>query len=351
MKILFVGDLNEYGRSFQRYRAILSLGHKVTPFSATPVPQRPGIDKTPFLERLMWKLKFPLDVTSVNKKIKEASKKGKFDIFWIEKGVTVRPGTLKFLKKNFPEIPLMSLSEDDMFAFHNRTFYYKWGLSFYDFVFTTKVYNLEELKLLGAKKTVLFLDAYDEGLHRPVSLSREDEKRLSADVGFVGTFESDRAQKMLFLARNGIRVVVWGNGWESWAGKHDNLVIKNQPLYGEDYIKAINATKINLCFLRKMNRDEVTSRSVEIPACGGFMLAERTKRHEDFFKDGEEAVFFGTEEDMLQKAKYYLKNDAERNEIAAKGRARCLKSGYSHRDQIVKIISFVSGSENLNLSI
>ena len=177
------------------------------------------------------------------------------------------------------------------------------GLKYYDIVFTTKVYNLEELKILGAKRTELFLDSYDENAHWPMNLTDEDIKNFSCDVGFIGTFENDRAEKMLFLAENGIKVVVWGNGWGAWIDKNPNLIIKNKPLYSDDYAKAISAAKINLCFLRKINRDEITSRSVEIPACGGFMIAERTKRHLDFFEEDKEAVFLKQKKSFWKKLK------------------------------------------------
>ena len=341
MKILFIGDLNKYGRSFQRYRTLGEMGNSVTSISTVPVPYRPGIEKSSIAERIMWKLGFPPDTTGANKKIKEAVKNEKFDIVWIEKGVTIKPSALVFIKKSQPLAKLIFLSEDDMYAKHNRTSYFDKGIKYYDVVFTTKVYNLEELKNIGAKKTVLFLDAYDEKVHRPMNLSEKEKEEFSADVSFIGSFEEDRANRVLYLAEHGVPVVVWGTGWADWIGKNPNLIIKNRMLLEDDYARAISGTKINLCFLRKINRDEVTSRSVEIPACEGFLLGERTKRHLEFFEEGKEVEFFNSNEEMLKKTKYYLENGEERIRMARAGFERCKNSGYSMRSQLKKIVEII----------
>lgn len=338
IKILFVGDLNDYGRSFQRYRALISLGHNVVGLSHTPVPWRPAIDRTSYFEKITWKLKIPVDLNSINKNILNAIQKNNFEVIWIEKGNTIRPKTLKKIKKHQPNAKLVSCSEDDMYGWHNRSFFYTWGLAYYDIVFTTKVYNLDELKALGAKRVELFLDAYDESLHRPLVLNNVEVARFRADVGAAGAFEEDRAGQMLYLAERGIKITIWGNGWAAWVNKHPNLIVKNEHLFGIDYVKAICATKISLCFLRKINRDEVTSRSVEIPACGGFMIAERTKRHQDFFVDGKEAVFFDTKDELYDLVVKYLLNDEIRTEIAKAGRNRVIKSGYNHRTQLSNML-------------
>jgi spore maturation protein CgeB len=337
-KILFVGDLNVYGRSFQRFRTLRDLGNFLVGVSTVSIPFRPGLEKSSLIERILWKLGMPYDVVGANSAIKKEMSKMEFDLVWIDKGMVIYPSTLNWIKKKFPKCFLIFCSEDDMFAKHNRTSYFDRGISFYDFIFTTKVYNLEELKTIGAKETVLMLDSYDEKNHLPLELSIEDRNTYQSEVGFIGSFEEDRAKKILYLAENGILVNVWGNGWSAWLGKHKNLVIKNKMLFEQEYTKAICATKINLCFLRKINRDEVTSRSVEIPACGAFMLGERTKRHLDFFKEGKEAEFFSSNEEMLSKVRFYMDNEELRKNIATAGRKRCLESGYSMRVQIKNML-------------
>lgn len=333
-----MGDLNVYARSYMRHRTLERMGHAVEAIPSEPVSFTAGMGTSPFLERVFWKIGFPLDYTHANAKIREVALRNKYDIVWIEKGNTVYPRVLRFVRKHLSVAKLISVSEDDMYALHNRSLYYAKGLSLYDVVFTTKKYNLEELKCIGARRTELFLNAYDETVHRPVELSTEDKERFSCEVGFIGTYEKERAESMLFLAEHGMRIVVWGNGWSEWENKHQNLVVKNEPLLGENYVKAINATKINLCFLRKLNRDQVTNRSAEIPACGAFMIAERTEQHKEMFQENAEAVFFSTNEELLEKVQYYLSHEEERKAIAAAGRKRCETSGYSMRAQLEKIL-------------
>lgn len=337
MNILFVGDLNTYSRGLQRFNALKSLNHKVIGISTVPVPWRPRQDFN-FWEALTWKFRLPADLAKTNKKIAAATVSSNFNVIWIEKGNVIRPKTLHFIKEKSPKTVLISCSEDDMYGRHNRSLFYDRCLSFYDIVFTTKAYNLKELKSLGARRTELFFDAYDEDLHRPMILTEEERKKFSCEVGFAGSYEDDRMRKMIYLAEKGIKVVVWGLDWQKYIGSYPNLDIKNEHLYREDYAKAISATKINLCFLRKLNRDEITSRSVEIPACGGFMLAERTKRHLEFFKEGQEAAFFGSQEELLEKVRKYSVDETERIRIAQAGRARCLKSGYDMKTQLSEIL-------------
>lgn len=340
-KILFIGDLNTYGRCYQRYRTLKEMGHEVVAISHTKVSLPGHIEGHSLIYRIFWKMRIPLDTTHVNKQIREGIGKGIFDIVWIEKGNMNWPWTLRYIKKSAPLAKLISCSEDDMYATHGHSLWYRAGLRYYDFVFTTKAYNLAELKTFGAKDTRLFLDSYDEKIHKPMNLTEAEIARFSCDVAAIGAYEDERAQSLLYLAEHGVRVSVWGNNWGGMVNFHPNLVIKNEFLFGEDYTKAICATKINLNFLRKINRDEVTSRSVEIPACGGFMLSERTARHLEFFEEGKEAEFFGSNEELLKKVQHYLEENEARVKIARAGMERCVESGYSVRAQLDKMLCTV----------
>ena len=80
---------------------------------------------------------------------------------------------------------------------------------------------------------------------------------------------------------------------------------------------------------------------MEIPACGSLLMAERTPEHEQLFKDKEEAVFFSSDQELLDLCRYYIAHDDERKRIAMAGRARCIKSCYSNEETIKGIIKTI----------
>lgn len=343
MRILFIGELDPHSRTFQRKRVLEEIGCDVTAYST--LPEHVSLDGTSSVrDRILWKIGFPPDLVSINKAIVEEVRRSSPDVLWIEKGNTICPKTLKTVGILAPSMKIVSFAEDDMFALHNRSWFYTLGLKHYSVVFTTKSYNshMDELPSLGAKKVVFVDNTYDIHTHRPLPVTPDDKAALGADVGFIGTYEKERAESLLHLAKNGIAVRIWGNGWQHMSGRHPNMLIEGRAIYGDSYIKSICSTRINLCFLRKANRDRQTCRSLEIPACGAFMLAERTHEHLCLLREGVESAYFDTDEELLRKVQYYTEHETERKAIAAAGRQRCETSGYSHYDRMRDALQFIN---------
>lgn len=333
MKILFVAELRDESRAKQRLLALQDLAHQVLGCSSIAGVEN-QTNKRTLWQRMRWKVGYPIDTVNLNQLLLESAQDFSPDLIWIEKVLTLYPSTYQQLRQLLPKAKIVFYSEDDIFMRHNRSIYLRQSLPLFDLVFTTKPRNLQELPCLGAKKVFCIYQAYDRNLHQPIPLTLEDQTKWGADVSFIGTFERDRAQQMFYLAEQGVLVRVWGANWQRWRKQHPNLQIERRPVYNDDFIKVICSSKINLNFLRKANRDRHTSRSLEIPACQAFMLAERTDEHSQLFKEGKEAEFFDSKEELLSKIQFYLKNEDQRNAIARAGRQRCLESGYSHHDRL-----------------
>ena len=347
-KILFIGDLNFYSKGSPRSNACRRLGYQLKSLSHTPIGgSNLGYVTKSLLFRIAWKLKIHLDTEKINSKIVASVKSFKPHILWIEKGNMIRPRTLKEVKRVSPKTSIISYSDDNMFNPLNHTRSYKNCLKYYHKIFTTKSLNVnsDELPSLGANKVVMIDKGYDLEQHFPITLSDKEKIELGSDVSFIGTYAPEREKILKYLAHHNIKIRVWGNGWEGFKSNDPNLVIEYRPLVNHpnnlSYTKGVAATKINLGFLRKINKDLQTDRSIEIPACGGFLLAERSTEHERLFIDGKEAVFFDNKTDLLKKIKYFLVNHEQRKKIAEAGRKRCETGNYSYDSRMESMFALI----------
>ena len=187
---------------------------------------------------------------------------------------------------------------------------------------------------------ILYLyQAYDKNIHTACNDCTVVKEKH--DVIFIGYAEKDRYDHMNYLAANGVSVHVYGAGWnrKEYQAHNANLHLNFKNLQNKDYANSISCSKIALCFLRKINRDLHTSRSIEIPACKTLMAAERTGEHCNLFTEDREAVYFDTKEELLEKVKYYLENEQKRRKIEELGYLRVIKSDYSYHKMATDILN------------
>jgi spore maturation protein CgeB len=169
-------------------------------------------------------------------------------------------------------------------------------------------------------------------LDYPHKLSSAELSRWGSDVVFAGHCENDmRCECIAKLALDNIRVRIYGveRYWKHNLPRDIYAKVKPIPLvFGEDYRKAICGSKIALSFFSKWNQDQYTRRVFEIPACGVFLLSERTPIMQGLFTEGVEAEFFSSAGECIEKVRFYLKNDAARRKIAEAGYSKVTTAGH-----------------------
>ena len=347
MKTLYVGPLRSGTTSAQRLRAMCELGHEVKAIESEARLQSGLLLRT--YDRILGKL-FRLGLGAVrapdrlrlNRVIIEAGTDSAWDVLWLDKALVVTPATLHRFRLLSPGAVVAGYSPDDMGSRHSHSRQFLEALPHYDVYFTTKSYGVPELKALGCPRVEFVENAYDTHVHRPLTVTDAERGFLGAPVGFIGTGEMERARSCACLAAAGIPMKVWGDRWLEFQRKTGGkFTVAGPSRYGDGYVKTVCAFDINLCFLRKMNRDFQTQRSVEIPACGAFMLAERTREHLGLFEEGKEAEFFSSNEELLRKVRYYLEHPVERMAVAKAGRERCLAGGYSYHERLKTMLDRV----------
>lgn len=230
-------------------------------------------------------------------------------------------------------------------SFRSHGPYIPRALPLYDQVFNTKSYGVGDMRSQLDLKHVGFLEpGYDPELHRPVTLSSEDQATYGCDVAFIGTWspKKEAALSSLRRALPGIKIRIWGFQWEKSRESTLRESVMGHGVIGDEYTKAICGSSICLGLLSEAGEgsssgDLITARTFQIPACGVFMLHERNAEVLKYFDEGKDAEFFGSHEELAQKVSHYLDHEAERRQIAQNGLLRSLQDGYAI-DQRMKVV-------------
>ena len=327
MKLLYVGETILGSRSLQRYKSLKQLNSSAILFLYQNDSH--GINGgASLISRFMNKVGIPLEFDNVNKRLMQAIAEHRPKIIIFEKCLALKPALYSAVRD--AGINVVGLFEDDICLSHNTSYYLNSSLKYFDYIFTTKEKNIGAE--LGKRHFIgsdfLIEPTFCSLIYKFDPDLLKSKNTYKYDIVFIGTYERQRAAYIEYLAKHGYKVCIWGNGWK--ATRYANIVI-NEATYDENYVSIISDSKINLCFLRKKNRDTITSRSIEIPAAGGFMLSEDTERHRNVLGDLT-CGFFDSKKSLLNQVDYYLKNEDLRRSIAVNGYIHIHTSGLSHSD-------------------
>ena len=336
MRIFYIGQLPEGGTALERMKALNGLGHSTVPFDVSPFVNRAPRP----LQSLAWRLNMGPVLNQMNRELtRQAGGLRTISHIWVDKGTWVFPETLQHLKQITGARAVHYTPDSQILSQRSRHFMS--SLPLYDALVTTKEWEVDAYKEAGAKQVILTHQGYDRRFF-PRRVRESERSKFDSDVCFIGHTQRHYAERLQILSSLCIRLRIWGDAWPRYAEKHPwAQALVDKGLWGETYPTALACAKIGLGLLGKHIPETSTTRTFEIPAMGTFLLAERTALHQQLFDEGKEAEFFSSDDEMSDKTRFYLKNDEARQRIAAAGRIRCDRSGYSSTELLQKIIDTI----------
>jgi len=339
LRIIVVGQTFDESRTVQRAAAMRSLGCSV--ICVPTVPSGSNYETPPSInQRIRYRIRLPGDPAKANQRILREIENGA-DILWLDAADMIKPAILRQAKKINKNLVLIWYGEDDMMNLRLRTRQIDGALRLFDLWVTTKSFNAEpeELASLGARNVIFVNNSCEPTLHRQAQINEEDQIRFGSKISFIGSFEGPRANSLLSLAKIGLNVRVWGNGWADWVGRHPNLTIENRAVYNKNFAKVVAASSINLCFLRKANRDLQTCRSIEVPSCSGFMVHQRNSEITAIYREEKEAVYFSCDDELAKACFLWIDRDQQRALIGKAARRRTMELELTHQANIIRILN------------
>ncbi len=349
MKILVAGDWHSELHEETVFQAFRKLGHDVARFSwhehfrdgtALGRPWRRAQNKF---------VAGPL-VARINRELAAAAAAFGPDLVFVYRGTHITPGALLEIRRRCPQARLVSYNNDDPFGPGQPRWLWRHFLACLphcDLVLAYRHSNVEEFRRAGARRVELLRSWYCEERNHPVTLDARERERFDCDVVFVGHYEDDgRVACLEEVARNGWRLRLFGPGYD-W----DPVIARSEPLrsqapvqlvWGEDYNRALCGAKVALCFFSRLNRDTYTRRCFEIPATGTMLLSEHSDDLAGLFREGAEADYFRTREEMVAKLRTYLGDDARRQAVAQAGRRRVTADGHDVVSRMRQVLQWVA---------
>ena len=320
-----------------RANALRRLGHQVE-----HVDLRKLLPKSPWVDRIAWHLGGHIFSPWIKQNLPAKLDRRSFDLCYVDGGEWLTPSVIKLLRQYAPKI--VNYNIDDPLGSRDGRRYtaYRMSQPYYDLSVVMRTWNIDEAKSLGARNVLRVFMSADEVTHTPRSISEEDHKVWDSEVLFLGTWMPERGAFLLNLIQRGVPLTIRGSGWDKapeWP------LIKNHwksgAVYGEDYAKSIQCAKVNLGLLSKGNRDKHTTRSLEIPALGGLLCAERTDEHLAMYQEGKEALFWADAEECANLCQLVLQDENKRKMIAEAGHKRMIKNKHYNEAMLSSVLDKV----------
>lgn len=300
MRILLIGS--SYVWSIERIyeRELIKLGHQVTYVHV----QNWYYDfyyKNP-INKVLVNLGLTRLETNIQKRLLAVLDGQFFDLIWIFKGMELKAETIAKIKKQTSR--LINFNPDNPFIFSGKgsgNNNISQSIHLYNEHFTYDQDVKSRIESEFRIKCTLVPFGFDNEVILTEKLNEVEEIKA---VCFVGNPDGYRIKILQEILDLGLPLHVYGNDWQNYL-KYSNLTIHG-AVYEKDYYKTLRKYRVQLNIMRVHNLKSHNMRSIEVPGCGGIMLAPRTKDHEAFFEEGKEAFFYNDIIDLLSQAKNIL---------------------------------------------
>ncbi|MBV8570274.1 MAG: glycosyltransferase [Acidobacteriaceae bacterium] len=220
----------------------------------------------------------------------------------------------------------------------NPAHYAHWfleALPAYDFVFTPRRANIDDLRRSGCNAVEYLPFGYADDVHAPAQQALGD-----CDVFFAGGADPDRVRWISALTRAGLNVSLYGGYWRSFP-QTKRLAKGFAP--PEQLSQFVAGARICLCLVRAANRDGHSMRTFELAAMRACMLVERTPEHTELFgSEGQSVLYFSGEAELLHNIRLLLASPGERYRLAESVHLRITAGKNKYSDRLAHMLETIN---------
>jgi spore maturation protein CgeB len=349
MKILYVGAKYDYGKpewgfSFEYrnfYDTLIKMNdrsNKIAHFFFDEIILKEGLDR-------------------IDEKLMKSVKEEKPELVFFVGIGSMKKETVKGITAKSGAMTLVWFG-DDHWQFHKLS---KHWAPLFHWVATTDPEAVPKYRKIGYKNVILSQWAFNNFDGAFLNLPKV------YDVTFVGAAHGNRKNLIKEIEKENIDIKCWGSGWPAGrVSREEMLKIFSQSKINLNFTKSsgvlwkelaliflhrnydrsigINNPKYWLDNLRSLPPSiwskQIKGRNFEIPGLGSFFLTEYVNHLEDYYEIGKEIDCFYNFRELVEKIKYYLEHNEEREKIAKSGYERTLRD-HTYEKRFNKIFTIM----------
>jgi len=336
MKILIYGEGYFFAIAPQLKRSLEQLNCDVDLFNWTSyLYTERGINlKNRTLNRIM----MPIIATKINRDLISSVRNNTYDFILVNNGWHLTDRTINTIKKYTKYV--LNWSTDELFNDAFSSFIHTESYSKYDCVFSQRKHLFSVYRNKGIKR-LEYLPLFYYPEHHLIVTSGNDRNIWGSDIAFMGTWSKNREKMIDFL--DGHNVKIWGGYWnKSNKEFKKKFTITNKIAWLEDMARVVNSTKIIIDALTKEQNDKINMKNYQVPACGGFLITNRTDVILELFEEDKEIVCYDSYKELKEKCEYYLLHEEERSKIAINAHKKVVNGQNTILDVAKKILDVVN---------
>lgn len=361
MKFLIAGDWHSDLHEEEVRRALTRLGHEVVAFRwhgyfTGSTPQGSRLDL--LFKRAQNKFVAGPQIAHINRDFVEQVRAQQPSVVFVYRGTHIDAAALRAARSASPGCVLVGYNNDDPFAPTQPKYlwrHFKAAIPEYDLMLAYRHANVIDFQKAGAKRVELMRSWYVPDRNFSVELTDEERNQFASDVVFIGHYEPDhRVEYLEEIVRAGYRLRLFGptKYWAKPLAQSSLLspLAPTRMLWGADYNRALCGAKIAMCFLSKLNRDTYTRRCFEIPATRTLMLSEYSEDLAHLYSEGNEAEFFRSKGEMMEKIGHYTSDESARRRVATGGINRLLQDGHDVDSRMRRLLEWISSIQQTKVT-
>jgi len=330
-RVVIVGGVGGTNVGESLMRAGADLGCKTVIMDAAR-----AMSSLPLMQSLMWRLggHRPLYLGDFSRRLVATHRFEAIKVLLVTGAGPVTHSALKQLRAQ--GVICINYSTDDPWNPAHRAPWHLRALPEYNVVFTPRRSNIGDFRALGCADVRYLPFGYDPHLFGRCEPAPGCE---GPPCLFVGGADRDRVEFFRAFIRAGGQPTLVGGYWDRHTELR-SLAIGHKS--AAELCQLTAGAAVNLCLVRRANRDGHVMRSLEIPAVGGFMIAEDTGEHRELFGgEGECVLYFRDAGEAARKARWALERPAERRRMANACHARIIGGGHTYTDRLRNMLAAV----------